>query len=75
MTGVDLCWKTYRRYSKTWDHDHCEFCWDSFAEPALLPDALHAGYATPDEYRWVCKACFEDFHERFGWNVVECGGR
>ncbi len=75
MTGIDLCWKTYQRYSQTWDHDHCEFCGAKFAESAQIPDALHAGYATLDEYRWVCEVCFGDFRERFGWNVVECKGR
>ncbi len=70
LHGVELCWKTYRRRSSTWDHDHCEFCWETFAEPDLLPDALHVGWTTRDSYRWVCDGCFEDFRERFGWTVV-----
>ena len=72
MSGVSLCWRTYRRWSETWDHDHCSFCWARFAEPDLVPDALHAGYSTLDEYRWVCQQCFGDFHQRFEWSVVEC---
>jgi hypothetical protein len=72
LAGAELCWKPYRHYSEAWDHDHCEFCWAKFAEPGSLPEALHAGYATPDDYRWICKACFDDFCERFEWIVVEC---
>ncbi|WP_412063595.1 hypothetical protein [Rubrivirga sp. IMCC45206] len=73
LTGVALCWREYRRYSETWDHDHCEFCWSKFAEPSVNPEALHAGYATLDEYRWVCNQCFGDFRQRFGWTIAECG--
>lgn len=75
MTGLDMCWNSYRRHSETSDHDHCEFCGAKFAEPELIPDALHVGYATADEYRWVCEECFDDFRERFGWNVVRCEER
>jgi hypothetical protein len=23
-----------------------------------------------DSYHWVCRVCFDDFRERFGWIVV-----
>jgi len=65
-----LHWRPYRQRSATWDHDHCEFCWADFALPTLLPDALHAGYATEDEYRWICERCFNDFRHRFAWHVA-----
>jgi hypothetical protein len=30
-----------------WDHEHCHFCWQTFAEPALgIEDALEEGYVT-----------------------------
>ena len=73
LTGVALCWRTYRPYREGWDHDHCEFCFATFAEANLIPDALHEGYSTVDEYRWICERCFGDFRHRFEWTVVECG--
>jgi hypothetical protein len=30
-----------------WDHEHCRFCWQTFAEPELgIEDALEEGYVT-----------------------------
>ena len=72
LKGVDLYWKKYTRYKEGWDHDHCEFCNVKFQETEGL-DILNEGYATKDNYHWVCKQCFNDFHEKFGWktnNVV-----
>ncbi len=70
LKGVTLHRKRYQRYSSTWDHDHCAFCWAKFAEENLIPDALHEGYTTADNYHWVCESCFEDFKDRFGWREV-----
>ncbi len=36
------------------------------------PDVLHEGYATLDEYRWICDECFRDFHKQLKWVVVPC---
>jgi hypothetical protein len=64
LKGATLYWRKYRRppWNPDWDHDHCEFCGAKFMEEDY-PDVLHEGYATSDEYRWVCKPCFEDFAE------------
>ena len=71
LRGATLRWRAYQRYSLTWDHDHCEFCFDKFAETEQIPDSLHEGYASLDQYRWICRSCFDDFHQQFGWNVVQ----
>jgi hypothetical protein len=70
LVGVTLVHRAYRRYAANprWDHDHCEFCWDKFMVEDL-PDVLHEGYCTLDEYRWICATCFADFKGRFGWTV------
>lgn len=62
LADADLTWRLSRRYEKNpkWDHDHCEFCWATFAVEDL-PDVLHAGYSTPDEYRWICKTALRIF--------------
>lgn len=57
---------------RSWDHDHCEFCWAKFmpAETAYDSSVLTEGYATEDG-RWVCAECLADFRAEFDWTVVE----
>jgi len=70
LQGAVLVRRPYRQYAKsaTWDHDHCEFCWATFSLH-VQPDHLQEGYATEDDYHWVCEICFRDFAERFQWSV------
>jgi hypothetical protein len=72
LTGARLVRCAYRRNpsNPNWDHDHCEFCSAKFMVDDL-PDVLHAGYCTLDEYRWICATCFRDFRVRFRWEVVD----
>jgi hypothetical protein len=37
---------------------------------AGAPGALHAGYTTADNYRWICAQCFADFADMFDWVVT-----
>jgi hypothetical protein len=73
LQGVKLYWRQYTRHSETWDHDHCSFCGAKFMVEDY-PDVLHVGYATDDQYHWVCEDCFEDFKDRFQWEVVKKEG-
>ena len=70
LTGLTFELKKYKKYSPNWDHDHCEFCWKEFSEEKS-EDVLNEGYATEDNYRWICPACFLDFKEMFDWKVKE----
>jgi hypothetical protein len=72
LTGVLLVKKRYRKRSESWDHDHCKFCWRKFSE---RPGDLNEGYATEDEYYWICENCYGDFREQFRWTVKEDEGR
>src|SRR3954470_5401091 len=75
LQGATLHWSQYKQPSADWDHDHCEFCWKTLAEPAS--GCIHAefsGYTTDDQYRWICKSCFDDFKERFEWKVSKAAG-
>jgi hypothetical protein len=74
LKGATLVRRRYRRYAKNadWDHDHCEFCWAKFMMEDH-PDVLHEGYATLDDYHWICPACFEDFKEQFEWVLTSPG--
>jgi hypothetical protein len=74
-----LCWKQHSRWSDEWDHDHCAFCWAKFVppdDPHQGPDDLNEGYAVlsngcfPDDYHWICAACYAYFRGMFDWEVV-----
>ena len=68
LTGKKLMKAPYFRWSKTWDHDHCDFCWATFSE---YEDDLHEGYVTEDRHIWICPECFDDFKEMFQWVLPE----
>jgi hypothetical protein len=68
LRDVTLSWEAYSPASPENDHDHCEFCFSKFMI-SPTPDTLHEGYATPDKYRWICRTCFDDFLDLFGWQV------
>ena len=69
LKGVALVWHSYPPASRSNDHDHCVFCWAKFMEKPL-PETLQSGYSTVDRYYWICKACFDDFNDLFGWKVT-----
>ena len=67
LKGINLTWKKYTKYRDDWDHDHCTFCSAKFME-SEAPDILKEGYASDDNYYWVCKECYEDFKDEFAWS-------
>jgi hypothetical protein len=67
LKSVLLERKKYQQYRTGWDHDHCEFCGEKFSLD--IPETLQIGYATPDNYRWICDVCFQDFENLFDWRV------
>ncbi|MCZ6804390.1 MAG: hypothetical protein O7D86_10770 [Proteobacteria bacterium] len=73
LLGVHLSKKEYRKYREDWEHDHCEFCSVKFSETE--PGSLREGYATEDNYRWICEPCFNDFKNKFNWQIDETIGR
>ena len=68
LKGAVLSWEKYRAPRPTWDHDHCEFCWITFMEKKG-DGILDEGYTTQDRYHWICKKCFNDFKDKFGWEI------
>jgi hypothetical protein len=72
LQNVTLIHREYRRprMNPNWDHDHCEFCSARFMVEDY-PDVLHRGYATENDYHWICENCFNDFKESFNWTVIE----
>lgn len=75
LRGVRLQFRSYTRWSESWDHDHCAACWATFAE-FEGPDIQHEGYATCDDYPkgaqydWVCPTCFADLKDEMQWTAV-----
>lgn len=66
--GAFLQLKKYTRYSETWEHDYCEACWAKFME-SPAPNVLTEGYATEDNYRWICPACFSELKDAMEWKL------
>lgn len=59
LQGALFEWAGYKPCRPGWEHDQCEFCGAEFSLQGV--DALRAGYATRDRYRWVSAPCFQDF--------------
>ncbi len=68
LAGKKLMKVPYFRWSKTWDHDHCDFCWATFSE---YENDLHEGYVTEDKHTWICPEGYKDFKEMFKWELIE----
>ena len=68
LRGAVLEKKMYQPYRVGWEHDHCEFCGAEFS--LENPGALRVGYASLDNYRWICEVCFEDFKDMFEWRSL-----
>ena len=45
-------------------HAHCDLCWEK-----AMTDIECEFYCTKDMLHWVCKECFDDFKDKFGWTV------
>ena len=72
LKGKTLRWKRWIAPRPSWDHDHCDFCMQKFAE-GDVPDAVQEGYTTEDDYHWICEGCFNDFRELFEWKLIDKG--
>jgi len=69
LSGVELRWEKYVKFSEEWEHEHCQFCWAKFMD-VDDPEVLREGYVDESGDRWICEECFEDFRDLFGWRVV-----
>ncbi|HSP06495.1 MAG TPA: hypothetical protein VLR94_04920 [Acidobacteriota bacterium] len=69
IEGLTLHQEAFVPFRPGMDSDHCEFCWAKFGKKAA-PDVLTEGYTTDTHYYWICKNCFEDFREMFGWRIA-----
>ena len=65
FTGLTLLHRRWTADAAN-DHDHCAFCWEKFAE---YDGCQREGYCTEDRMYWICRVCFNDFREHFGWRI------
>lgn len=68
LGGKTFIYKKYALKRTGADHDHCEFCSEKFCK--IETECLTEGYTTSDDYYWICKKCYFDFKEDFGWITV-----
>ena len=70
LYGLQLFEMDYadRQKVEYWDHDHCMFCMDKFSDHEGY---LHHGYCKLDTTEWICQSCFEEFVERFHFEVID----
>ena len=68
LKGATLSFRKYTKHGENWDHDHCEFCGAKFMETGN-DEILTEGYATDDNYRWICQQCFHDFKGEYEWTI------
>jgi hypothetical protein len=61
--------KPWTKTREGWDHDHCEFCRAKISD-AVVEGGLAQGWASDNDYYWVCDPCFTEFRETFKWNEV-----
>jgi hypothetical protein len=71
LQGATLTLRPWSSDRPDWDHDHCDFCWVHLGSHIFDddPETQLEGWATADSNHWVCRTCFEDFRERFGWQT------
>ncbi|MCL1893816.1 MAG: hypothetical protein FWG02_06240 [Holophagaceae bacterium] len=60
-----LLYSKWVTLDESWDHDHCEFCWET------IDSSTENAYCTTDYYHWICPECYNDFKEMFGWVLDE----
>jgi len=68
LHGERFIRQNYHRKSPSWEHDHCEACWDKFMEDG--PDGtLSEGYVTAKGDHWICPTCFEELRVLLDWRI------
>jgi hypothetical protein len=67
LRGASFTRESYRPPRPEWDHDHCAFCWATFAAGATAE--VTEGYRTLDGTHWICPKCWSDFAGEFGFTL------
>lgn len=67
LTSVVLKRIKYNKYSDSWEHEHCEFCWEKISENK---SDFNEAYCTLDEQICICEDCYNDFKEMFNWRTL-----
>ena len=68
LKGITLSFRKYGPQKEGWNHDHCEFCGAKFMDTSDA-NSFSEGYTTSNNYRWICRQCFDDFKAEYEWKV------
>ena len=66
LQNETLTFKKWTPRHKDNDHDHCAFCFEKISN---IQNTLNYGYVTTNGQTWICEKCFNDFKEKFNWQV------
>ncbi|GAA3282533.1 hypothetical protein Dvina_14330 [Dactylosporangium vinaceum] len=70
LAGRPLRRRQWTPHRPGWGHDHCAFCHAEIAAVETEHASLTSGYVTADDgYTWICQPCFDDFKDKFNWQV------
>ena len=71
LDGKEFEFKKFKSLQSN-DHDHCILCWQRISDHSNSGDEAE-GYSCYNEQteqsNWICKNCFNEFHQKFGWKV------
>ena len=55
------------------DHEHCILCWKRITDIKIDTEDDCEGYCcfnqNTQQENWICKDCFNEFQNHFGWKV------
>ena len=68
LNKAKFIFKEYKKITMDSDHEHCVYCFSKISE---YDGDLHRGYCTIDGISWICPNCFNDFKDKFQWEVVD----
>jgi hypothetical protein len=82
LIGLDFKYKLFTSFYTAqnflWDHEHCEFCWqtitdqynaDNCNDKKIGIDYDTGGYVSTDDRHWICEACFDELKNAYDWKT------
>lgn len=70
LQGQEFCYTKFKSNGRN-DHEHCILCWQTISDDVNSGD--NEGYyffnKKTNQTNWICKTCFEEFKNRFDWQV------
>lgn len=71
LDGKEFEFKKFKSLQSN-DHDHCILCWQMISDDNCNEGEGEGYYCYNEQTKqsnWICKNCFNEFHQKFGWKV------